>query len=93
MYSKTKYKDRKHFCMVCLQNFTTKEILNNHRERCLLINGTQATIYETGTTKFKNFNNQIPIPFTIYADTECLVKRIDKSLSTLNYIKSSHLIL
>ena len=81
MYSKTKYKDRKHFCMVCLQNFTTKEILNNHRERCLLINGTQATIYETGTTKFKNFNNQIPIPFTIYADTECLVKRIDKSLS------------
>ena len=81
MYSKTKYKDRKHFCMVCLQNFTTKEILNNHRERCLLINGTQATIYETGTTKFKNFNNQIPIPFTIYTDTECLVKRIDKSLS------------
>ena len=24
MYSKTKHKDRKHFCMSCLQNFTTK---------------------------------------------------------------------
>ena len=38
MYSKTKHKDRKHFCMSCLQNFTTEEISNNHRERCLLIN-------------------------------------------------------
>ena len=42
MYSKTKHKDRKHFCMSCLQNFTTKEILNSHGERCLLINETQA---------------------------------------------------
>ena len=24
MYSKTKHKDRKHFCMSCLQNFTSK---------------------------------------------------------------------
>ena len=77
MYSKTKHKDRKHFCMSCLQNFTTKEILNNHRERCLLINETQAVKYETGTIKFKNFDKQIPIPFKIYADTECLLKRID----------------
>ena len=28
--------------MSCLQNFTTKEILNSHRERCLLINDAQA---------------------------------------------------
>ena len=36
--SKTKHKDKKHFCMSCLRNFSTKEILNNHRKRCLLIN-------------------------------------------------------
>ena len=77
MYPKTKHKDRKHFCMSCLQNFTTKEILNNHREQCLLINHTQAVKYETGRIKFKNFNKQIPIPFKIYADTESLSKRID----------------
>ena len=77
MYSKTKHKDRNHFCMACLQNFTTKEILNNHRERCLLINDTQAVKYETGTIKFKNFDKQIPIPFKIYADSECLLKRIN----------------
>ena len=77
MYSKTKHKDRKHFCMSCLQNFTTKEILNSHRERCLLINDTQAVKYETGTIKFKNFNKQIPTPFKIYADSECLLKKVN----------------
>ena len=35
MFSKTKHKDAKHFCMSCLQNFSTKNILNNHRKQCL----------------------------------------------------------
>ena len=77
MYSKTKHQHKKHFCMPCLQNFTTKEILNSHRERCLLINDTQAVNYETGTIKFKNFNKQIPTPFKIYADSECLLKKVN----------------
>ena len=79
MYSqiKTKNVHKKHFCMSCLQNFTTKEILNSHRERCFLINGTQAVKYETGKIKFKTFNKQIPIPFKIYADSKCLLKRVN----------------
>ena len=79
MYSEVKTINvhKKHFCMPCLQNFTTIEILNNHRKQCLLINETQAVIYEGGITKFKNFNKQIPIPFKIYADSECLLKRIN----------------
>ena len=77
MYSKTKHQDRKHFSISCLQNFTTKELLNSHRERCLLINETQAVKYEAGPIKFKNFDKQIPIPFKIYADSECLLKRIN----------------
>ena len=79
MYSEVKTKNtyKKHFCMSCLQNFTTKEILNNHRERCLLINDTQAVKYETGIIKFKNHEKQIPIAFKIYVDRECLLKRIN----------------
>ena len=60
-----------------LQNVTTKEILNNHREHCLLINGAQAVKYETGIIKFKTFDKLIPIPFKIYADTECFNKRVN----------------
>ena len=61
------------------KSFTTKEILNNHRERCLLINDTQAVKYETGVIKFKNYEKQIPIPFKIYADTKCFLKRVNIS--------------
>ena len=71
--------------MSCLQKFTTKEILNRQRERCLLINETQAVKYETGITKFKNFNKQKPIPFKIYADSECLLKT--KNINKGGYTK------
>ena len=75
MFSTTKHKDKKHFCMHCLQNFTTEEVLSNHKRQCLLINACQAVNYESGTIKFINHNKQIPIPFKIYADTECFLKR------------------
>ena len=34
MYSKAKTKDshKKYFCMACLQNFTTEEVLSNHKK-------------------------------------------------------------
>ena len=87
MFSKTKHKDKKHFCMSCLQNFSTKEILNNHRKRCLLINGCQAVNYKSGIIKFTNHNKQIPILFKIYADAECFLKRVDsyKGEDTIKY--------
>ena len=56
MFSKTKHKDKKHFRMSCLQSFSTKEILNNHRKQCLLINGCQAVNYKSGIIKFTNYN-------------------------------------
>ena len=70
MFSRTKHKDKKHYCMSCLQNFTTEEIL--YKKQCLLINGCQAVNYQSGIIKFTNYNKQIPILFKIYADTECL---------------------
>ena len=36
MFSRTKHKDKKHYCISCLQNFTTDEILSNHKKQCLL---------------------------------------------------------
>ena len=75
MFSGTKYKDKKHFSMACLQNFTTEEVLSNHKKQCLLINGCQAVNYESGIIKFTNYEKQVAIPFKIYADTESFLKR------------------
>ena len=43
----------------------------------MLINGGQNVKLEKGFIKFKNFNRQIPVPFKIYADFECLLKGYD----------------
>ena len=32
MYNQTKHKERKHFCMYCLQCFSSEKVLNNHKE-------------------------------------------------------------
>ena len=79
MYSKAKTKNshKKYFRMACLKNFTSEEVLSNHKKQCLLINGCQAVNYEPRTIKFTNYEKEVPIPFKIYADTECFLKRID----------------
>ena len=56
MFSRTKHKDKEHYCMSCLQNFTTEEILSNHKKHCLLIDGCETVKYESGTIKFTNYN-------------------------------------
>ena len=67
MFSKTKHK-AKHYCMSCLQSFTTEEILDHYKSQCLFINGCQAVNYESGIIKFKNYEKQVPIIFKIYVD-------------------------
>ena len=42
--------------MHCLKNFTTEEVISNHKKQRLLINGCQALSYESGTIKFINHN-------------------------------------
>ena len=56
-----------------------------------LINDTQAVQYETGIIKFKNYEKQIPIPFKIYADTECLLKRINISEGKYTKLYQKHI--
>ena len=77
MFNKRKHKDRKDFCKSCLQCFSSENVLNEHKKDCLLINGAQNVKLEKGFTEFKNFNKQIPVPFKIYADFDCLLKGVD----------------
>ena len=42
MYNQSKHKNKKHFCMYCLQCFSSERILASHVSNCLTINGKQA---------------------------------------------------
>ena len=77
MFNKTKHKGRKYFCKSCLQCFSGENVLNEHKKYCLLINKGQNVKLAKGFIEFKNFNRQIPVPFKIYADFECLLKGVD----------------
>ena len=76
MFNKAKHKDKKYFCKICLQCFSSENVLKEHKKDCLLINKGLNAKLERGFIEFKNFNNQIPVPFKIYADFECLLNAI-----------------
>ena len=61
----------------CLQCFSSAKILSEHKEDCLLINGEQSVKLEIRFISFKNYSKQIPVPFKIYADFECILEKVD----------------
>ena len=65
--------------MHCLQCFSSERILNNHKENCIQVNGTQAIKMpdkDNNILKFNNFHKQQPVPFVIYADFEAITEKI-----------------
>ena len=77
MFHKTKNKNKKYFRKSCLQYFSSKNVLTEHKEVCLSINGAQSVRFEKGTIEFKNYFKQIPVPFKIYADFECNLRGVE----------------
>ena len=79
MFNQSKHKNRKHFCRFCLQCFSTDEFLLKHLENCIITNGKQAIKMpkKGSSVKFKNFHNQLQVPFVIYADFEAITQKID----------------
>ena len=63
MFHKTKNKNKKWFYKSCLQCFSSKNILTEHKKDCLIINGKQSVKLEKGTTEFENYFKQIPVQF------------------------------
>ena len=79
MFNQTKHEHRKHFCMYCLQCFSSEEVLKNHKDNCIQLNGEQAIKMpdkSNNTFKFNNFHKQQPVPFVIYADFEAITEKI-----------------
>ena len=59
MFNQTKHEHRKHFCMYCLQYFNREDVLTEHKNNCISINGKQAiNMPEKGDkVYFKNHTN------------------------------------
>ena len=104
MYHFTKHKERKHICMHCLQCFYSNISLAKHKKDCIITNGDQAIeLPKTYTDKngqertpsvyFHNHQKQLQVPFSIYADLECITEKIcscqpsDKKSYTEKYQK------
>ena len=80
MHNITKHNGKKYLCMFCLQHFSSERILTDHKENCIIINGTQGIKMPTignNILKFNGFNKQLPVPFVIYADFEAITEKID----------------
>ena len=79
MYNQSKHKERKHFCMYCLQCFSSERVLGNHVNNFLTISRAQAInmpIQGENILKFNNFHKQLPVLFVIYADFEAITKKV-----------------
>ena len=50
-----------------------------HKENCLIINGKQRVKLSEEIIKFSNYFKQLPVPFKIYADFECILTEIGVS--------------
>ena len=87
MFHKTENKNKKYFCGCCLQCFSSEKVLIKHRENCSIINGKQNVKLGKDSISFKNCSKQLPPPFKIYANFECILcpplskKSCDKSNS------------
>ena len=76
MFHKTN-KNKKYFWKCCLQCFSSKNVLTEHKKICLNVNGAQSVRLEKGTIKFKIFFKQRPVPLKIYADFEYNLKSVE----------------
>ena len=75
----TKSHHKKHFCLRCLQPFTSEDGLEAHKGDCLIINGTQRIEMpkEGSQVYFHNYQKRLPVSFFIYADFEAITRKID----------------
>ena len=78
-YNVNKHKNKKHFCLRCLQPFSSEDHLEAHKGDCLIINGTQRIEMPQPGSKvfFYQHQKQLPVPFVVYADFEAITEKID----------------
>ena len=66
MFNATKHREKKWFCMRCLQHFGSEIILKKHKGDCLVVNGEQRVKLGARYVEFKNYSNKMRVLIKIY---------------------------
>ena len=75
---KQKIKIKNSFANV-VYNVLVVKVLIEHKENCLKIYGKQSVKLKSGSISFKSYFKQLPVPFKIFADVECILKGVKSS--------------
>ena len=73
LFRNNKDKNRKFFCIRCLNSFISNEKLNKHKDLCIKYNKKSEKLIlpkENSILKFQKIDQIIKTPFTIYYDIE-----------------------
>ena len=80
LYDQNRHNESKRFCERCLHGYTTIDLLERHKPKCkgLLKSPTRTEMPKEGENKmaFKNYYKQMKAPYVLYADFECVLKKI-----------------
>ena len=80
LYDETRHNESKHFCERCLHGYKRRDLLERHKPECkgLLKSPTRTEMPKAGENKmaFQNFYKQMKAPYAVYADFECIVRKI-----------------
>ena len=57
--------------------FSSENVLIKHKEDYLSINGKQSAKLERGIIEFESYSKQMPVPFKVYADSECNLRGVE----------------
>ena len=75
------YNTQRHFCLRCLQGYTTEELLEKLRTLCrgAAYRPTRIDMPEKGKNilQFTDYQKQMKAPFVIYADSESILEKMD----------------
>ena len=90
LYDQSKHRERKHFCERCFHGYSREDLLESHRLECRGISQTAVRVEMPveceNKLAFQTHHKQLPIPYTIYADLEALITKIEGP--ELNPVKS-----
>ena len=81
LYDQSRHGGVKHFCERCLHGYTTRDLLERHKPECkgLLKTPTRTEMPKEGENKmtFTNHHKHMKAPYVVYADFECVLKKIE----------------